>query len=294
MSEHIVFTNEKDDSHHDVVGPQMPAKVHVFLIVDEIGKDGFLVRKSYSDINDPYLKAKNLSGEAVLREVYPEKYNLYPKDPLSTKIIAQHVMGDNITSFISTSSIMPDGSPRFQGKVIYIDIDKAKKHGAKLISTDEIIAALDEYKKTYPHLTKRIDKIAGYVSDVDKEVLIQGKKVPAKAIFTENTLSLTQNIVKIGRVVKVVGIVFTAYDLEKATSKSIEVKSAKPITAEVIRQAGGWGGAVAGAKAGTVLGALCGVETGPGAVITGAIGGVIGGVAGYYGADWVADQIDEN
>lgn len=294
MSEHLVYTNEADDSQYDIVGSQMPAKAYVFLIIDEIGKDGFLVRKSYSDINDSYLQEKGLSKEALLREVYPEKYNLYPKDPLSTKIIAQHVMGDNITSFISTSSIMPDGSPRFVGKTIYIDIEKAQKYGAKLITTDEIIAALNDYKKTYPRLEKRIDKIAGYVKDVDKEVLIQGEKVPAKAIFTGTSLKFTQNLVRVGRVVKVIGFVFTAYDLEQASQKSIEVKSTKPITAEVIRQAGGWGGTVAGAKVGTAVGAACGIETGPGAIITGAIGGIIGGVAGYYGADWIADQIDEN
>ncbi|WP_421648306.1 hypothetical protein [Klebsiella pneumoniae] len=61
-----------------------------------------------------------------------------------------------------------------------------------------------------------------------------------------------------------------------------------------LRQAGGWGMAVAGAKIGTVAGAAVGIETGPGVVLTGLIGGVIFGTAGYFGADWVADHIDEN
>ncbi|HIE9781355.1 TPA: hypothetical protein ACXRZB_002721 [Klebsiella pneumoniae] len=52
--------------------------------------------------------------------------------------------------------------------------------------------------------------------------------------------------------------------------------------------------AVAGAKIGTVAGAAVGIETGPGVVLTGLIGGVIFGTAGYFGADWVADHIDEN
>ena len=51
---------------------------------------------------------------------------------------------------------------------------------------------------------------------------------------------------------------------------------------------------VAGAKIGTVAGAAVGVETGTGAVITGLVGGIIFGAAGYYGADWIADYIDEN
>ncbi len=36
------------------------------------------------------------------------------------------------------------------------------------------------------------------------------------------------------------------------------------------------------------------IETGPGAILTGAIGGLIFGTAGYFGADWIADFIDEN
>lgn len=52
--------------------------------------------------------------------------------------------------------------------------------------------------------------------------------------------------------------------------------------------------AVAGAKIGTVAGAAVGIETGPGVVLTGLIGGVIFGTSGYFGADWVADHIDEN
>lgn len=62
----------------------------------------------------------------------------------------------------------------------------------------------------------------------------------------------------------------------------------------MIRRVGGWGSAVAGAKIGGIAGAAIGIETGPGAIITGAIGAIIFGTAGYFGADWIADQIDEN
>jgi len=68
----------------------------------------------------------------------------------------------------------------------------------------------------------------------------------------------------------------------------------KPISAEVVRQAGGWGSAVAGMKIGAATGAALGIETGPGALLTGLVGGIVFGAAGYYGADWVADFIDEN
>ena len=93
---------------------------------------------------------------------------------------------------------------------------------------------------------------------------------------------------------QVVGIVLTAYDLEQASEKSFRAKSVKPISAEVIRQAGGWGAAVAGFKVGGIASAALGIETGPGAVLTGLAGGIIFGAAGYFGADWVADHIDKN
>ncbi|WP_333901411.1 hypothetical protein [Enterobacter wuhouensis] len=141
---------------------------------------------------------------------------------------------------------------------------------------------------------KRIDKISNYVRDIDKEVLLHGEKIPATAIFTPETLKYTRYFTRSARVVQVTGIVFTAYDLEQATEKSLKNGSVKPITAELIRQAGGWGMAVAGAKIGTVAGAAVGIETGPGAVLTGLVGGIIFGTAGYFGADWVADYIDEN
>jgi len=54
------------------------------------------------------------------------------------------------------------------------------------------------------------------------------------------------------------------------------------------------GGAIAGAKIGGIAGAAIGIETGPGVILTGAFGALIFGVAGYFGADWIADQIDEN
>ncbi len=66
-----------------------------------------------------------------------------------------------------------------------------------------------------------------------------GEKIPSKAIFTPESLSLVKGMAKAGRVVQVVGIVLTAYDLEQATEKSIKTGSVKPISAEVIRQAGG-------------------------------------------------------
>ena len=67
-------------------------------------------------------------------------------------------MGNNNSPYISTSSVFPEGSPRFEGKTIIVDIDKVLKSGAKLVSTSDIIQSLDAYKKQNPHLEKRIEK----------------------------------------------------------------------------------------------------------------------------------------
>lgn len=77
--------------------------------------------------------------------------------------------------------------------------------------------------------------------------------------------------------------------MELAAESSIAQKSIKLISVEVVKQAGGWGGAMAGARIGTALGVAVGIETGPGAVISGAIGGIFFGVAGYYGASWITE-----
>lgn len=294
MSKESTLTNDQPYSHYDVLGPLMPARAFFFVIVDEPGKDGFLVRKIYASNYDPYLSKMDLSDAKVLSETNPERYGLVPKSYSAPYTVAEHVMGDNVSSYISTSSAFPEGSPRFEGKTIIVDIDKAVKSGAKLISTEAILKCLEDYKKQNPHLKKRIDRISNYVEDIDKEVLLHGKKIPASAIFTPETLKYTKYFTRGARVVQVTGIVFTAYDLEQATEKSIKNSSVQPITAEVIRQAGGWGAAMVGAKVGTAAGALVGVETGPGVILTGLVGGIIFGTAGYFGADWVADYIDEN
>ena len=89
------------------------------------------------------------------------------------------------------------------------------------------------------------------------------------------------------------GIAFTAYDLKIATEESIKQNSIKPISVEVVKQAGGWGAAIAGARIGVVVGAAVGIETGPGAVVSGAIGGIIFGTAGYLGATWPTEYMQE-
>ena len=290
-----VPTNKEAGSVSNVPGYAMPANIHLFVAVDEIGKDGFLVRKIYSSPDNPHLVAKNLPEFQMKHEVWPEKYGMRPVAPNSNATVAEHVFSSRKypSSYLSTSSEFPGGSPRFDGKVVYIDIEKAKAAGAKLVTTEEILKSLEDYKKVAPKNSARIDQIASWVRDIDKEVLVKAEKVPANAIFTPRSYQVTNTLMKGARVVRVFAIGFTAYDLKLATEESIKQKSIKPISVEVVKQAGGWGGAMAGARIGFVAGAAVGIETGPGAFVSGAIGGIIFGTAGYLGATWLADYLQE-
>ncbi|QEZ45245.1 glycine zipper family protein [Cupriavidus oxalaticus] len=288
-------TNDTQDSQYNVLGHLMPARMFVFVIVDEPGTDGFLVRRVYTSIEDPYLQELELSPLQARREVFPDKYGLWGRDPNSTASIAEHVMGyEKITSFASASSQFPDGAARMAGKVIYVDIAKAKRSGARLVTTQEIRQSLQTYVQQHPHLKNRVNKILNYAEGLDREVLVQpDPRVPPSGIFTKGGLAVSLGIVKYARVVQVVGVAFTAYDLGVATDQSFKTKSIRPIEKEVVRQIGGWGGAIAGAKMGAATGALVGIETGPGTIITGLIGGIVFGAIGYFGGSAVADQIPD-
>jgi len=179
----------------------MPANIHLFVAVDEIGKDGFLVRKIYSSPDNPHLVAKNLPEFQMKHEVWPEKYGMRPVAPNSNATVAEHVFSSRKypSSYLSTSSEFPGGSPRFDGKVIYIDIEKAKAAGAKLVTTEEILKSLEDYKKIAPKNVARIDQIASWVKDIDKEVLVKAEKIPANAIFTPRSYQVTNTLMKGGK-----------------------------------------------------------------------------------------------
>lgn len=46
MTEYSTLTNETPHSTYDVTGLLMPARAFFFTVVDEPGKDGFLVKKN--------------------------------------------------------------------------------------------------------------------------------------------------------------------------------------------------------------------------------------------------------
>ena len=133
-----------------------------------------------------------------------------------------------------------------------------------------------------------------YIEDIkrkslvaDREAVIEGA-VPPGAVKGATAMAATRGL----QFLQGVGIVITVYDIEQAGVRSVDTRSARPLAAEAVRQAGGWGGALLGMKLGAAGGALVGVETGPGAVLTAAGGAFILGVAGYFGASWAAELID--
>lgn len=89
-----VTTNGEADSRVDVLGHPMPAHMFVFVVVDEVGRDGFLVRNCYASVDSPWLKPLDLGRAGEYREVFPERLGLWGKGPDSTATIAEHVMGD--------------------------------------------------------------------------------------------------------------------------------------------------------------------------------------------------------
>ncbi|HHP8556937.1 TPA: glycine zipper family protein, partial [Klebsiella pneumoniae] len=104
MTEHSTLTNETPHSTYEITGMLMPARAFFFIVVDEPGKDGFLVRKIYASNSDPYLSKMDLSEAKMLSETNPERYGLIPKNFSASYSVAEHVMGDNASSYISTSS----------------------------------------------------------------------------------------------------------------------------------------------------------------------------------------------
>jgi len=256
----------------------MPGRGFFFILADEILPSGKLVRK---------VLRVPLTPEQFV-EAKPEIFGLQGKNPNSKISLGEHALGEPNSPYTSAST-KPGGAPNIDGRPVYIDKAKAQAAGVTIHSTEEIIADLDRLVKENPQLKPRVDKLKSVIGSVEGEVLLEGK-APASAIKSGSAMAVTRGL----RFVQAVGVVLTVYDVSKATVKSVEQNSYKPLAAEGIRQVGGWGMALAGAKIGGAAGAAVGIETGPGAILTGAAGALIFGTAGYFGADWVADFVDKN
>ncbi|MET0384501.1 MAG: glycine zipper family protein [Polyangiales bacterium] len=226
----------------------------------------------------------------------PELFGIEPLDPHAKTSIGEHAAGNNRSRYTSAST-KPRGAPNMQGTPKWIDLAKAKKDGVVFHSTEEICRDLDRLAQENPSQRARFDRLKDVITHVEGEVLMEGR-IPAAAVKSAASMHITQGL----RFVQVVGVAMTVVDVSRATVRSVQRGSAAPIAAEAFRQVGGWGGSAIGglagawaaAKIGGVVGGTLFVETGPGAILAGVAGGLIFGTAGYFGADWVADIIDEN
>ncbi|KAI3589072.1 hypothetical protein D9X30_5884 [Cupriavidus sp. U2] len=292
MTTYNVATNAREGSRVELEAPLMPARAFFYAVVEEVGQNGFLVRKVYEVLDEATLEQSKLPIDVLKNEMNPERKGINYRAPDSNISIAGHVKGNKFSKYMSATDFFPSGSPRLDGRVTYVDIEKALRAGARIVSQDAIQRDLDRHLLKYPHTRIKTLEAKDWAR-IDREVLLNGKPVPASAIFNPETLPQAQGYVRVGRVIQVVGIFFTAYDLKVAASESMKLQSIKPISQEVLRQAGGWAGAVAGAKLGASVGVTYGVVTGPGVIVTGLVGGVLFGAMGYFGADHLAQRAFE-
>lgn len=283
----------------------------------------FVVTEVLPDVGSRYLVRKV--------QVIPNDFRIRPAMPAGTTSTAMHALGGATdlahSPWISTSN-RPTGAANFRGQPVLVDMDALRRAGGNIVSEADLIADLNRLSNTTPHLRFRIEKLISAIRGIEGETLIGGRDAyTVRPVSRTHSPYVTQArnmyidfeagnmtrpqledglhrlntsygnarmVGRVGRVVSVVGLVMTAVDLGHATHQSIEQRSARPITAEGVRQVGGWAGAIAGMKLGGMAGAAVGVTTGPGAIVTGAIGAIIGGAAGFFAADWLADHIHEN
>jgi LysM repeat protein len=269
----------------------VPAQWRLFVLADEVNPLRTKVVRRVIVNDRMAAQVASRIGRPVRIFPNPEIWGFQPSGPANSPVtVGRHVQGHPNSPFVSASRAWPTGARRFAGTPFWIDEARARAAGATIHDTDEIVAGLRDILRRTKDPASRL-KLEELIRKVpsDREVLLRGP-VPASAIKGPLGMGVTRGL----QGVQIIGFAMTAYDMGHAAQKSQRTHSMRPLAAETLRQAGGWGAAWAGAKLGALGGAAVGVETGPGALVTGLIGGVVGGVAGYYGADWIADHIDEN
>ena len=285
--------------------------LNFYIVVDNIGKNGFLVRYTYKTVEDAikYHRHGELVGIKADLKVFPEKYGLYAVSPEAGNSIVSHVRGSTKNSQYVSASTLSDGAERFNvnngSKKLSIDINKLKQSGAVLISTDEISEAfsndnkaLMSKKKVNIHQVIRNNE-ARFKAIQDQEVLIKGAdRKSSQFIFTPDDLSKVKISQTFGKTLLPLAYILTTVNLINAGIDSAEKQSIKPIAEEVAEQAAGWGGAFAGMWLGSKIGSLTGSiigTPGVGTVIGGIVGSIAGGYAGYFGiSNFFEDDSDED
>ncbi len=274
----------------------------------------------------------NIGATKIIRKVaaIPKNYSLNAANLKGTLSPAEHVLNiaPRESQFLSASS-KPFAAPSINGQPLILDVAKIKQAGGQIYTLESVVQDLKRFVGENPSTRNQVDKLIYAITRIEGEVLINGGTPPDAAKMPsavhnayiksaeyywreytsgriskqnlvdelanlENAYSKARIVGSVGRVLFVIGVVLTVVDLTKATNRSITQHSFKPIGAEVVRQTGGWGGALAGARIGFATGAMFGIETGPGAIVSGAVGAIIFGAIGYFSADWAADHISPN
>ncbi|MBA2518333.1 MAG: RHS repeat-associated core domain-containing protein [Chloroflexia bacterium] len=224
----------------------------------------------------------------------PMRFGMTPKDPNARFTPGQHALNEHAprgSQYLSASR-KPGGATNIEGEPFAIDPAKTQASGAKIHDTPQIAADMDRMAREGQVAGKRVEAWKGAQQTTEGvpvkpgeplkgEVLIEGH-VPSAAVESRGVRAAKGA----GRVLTVLGIAITAFDLGYALAESIDTGSPKPIAKELIRQSVAWGGAIGGAKAGAFLGSFVGPV---GTVVGGIVGGLVGGAIGYLGGSWVAD-----
>lgn len=129
MTTYNVATNAREGSRVELEAPLMPARAFFYAVVEEVGQNGFLVRKVYEVLDETTLRQAKLPLEVLENEMFPEIKGINYRAPDSNISIARHVMGSKISKYMSSSGLFPDGSPRLNGRITYIDIEKGASCG---------------------------------------------------------------------------------------------------------------------------------------------------------------------
>jgi len=76
MTTYNVATNAREGSVVELEAPLMPARAFFYAVVEEVGENGFLVRKVYEVLDEATLEQSRLPVDVLKNEMNPEADHL--------------------------------------------------------------------------------------------------------------------------------------------------------------------------------------------------------------------------
>ena len=299
----------------------LPARGYMFVVFEQLPEVG---------AKNVIRKVQVIPKDFSLLPKMPESTFSLAQHALGDKSNTQYLSTSNKSFGSPTMAKQSLTNPDGWKEVLLINTRQAIAGGSRVYTVPEVVASLRRYAATEPNnigFQIRVSTLIRTIENVEGEVLIENgvnanavRKITLKHLSyietadqiwaareagkisveqAEKELALLAKsyerakiVGRVGRVLTVIGVVFTVADLSVAGNRSIERHSFRPLAAETVRQVGGWGGAMAGAEAGGLVGAWLGIETGPGAILTGGAGAIIFGAIGYWWGDVFSGWID--